>query len=326
MNNQNNLDKAVITIGTGKPLYIQMAVNLARSFKWWHKNSSIQFYLATDRKDLIPEDLQDINIIELNSEQANQGFCSKLYLDQLAPANKNLFIDADCLCYGNLDFVFERFKNCSVSAIGKLMKEGEFFGDIKNICHKFNVPEIPVFVGSVYYLEKGQLCSQIFKTAREIKLKYDEYGLVRLRGKPNEEPLISISMALHNQKNIEDNGQIKADLMCFESIIKADILTGITKLNVIKDKQKEPSFITANPVIIHYNDTYIQDHNYLIASSILKKIMLYKWNRWQALAYTNLLAFFVRQYREIIRFIKDNLRFIYRMLFGYRQIKKNVRF
>lgn len=322
---QDCLNKAVITIATGKPIYIEMAVNLARSFKWWHKNSSIEFYLATDRQDLVPNDLQDINIIELNSDQANQGFCSKLYLDKLVPANKNLFIDADCLCYGNLDFVFKKFEGHAVSVIGKPSKQGEFFGNIEDMCTKFEVPEIPVFVGSIYYLEKGETCSQVFSTARKLKSKYDEYGLVRLRNKPNEEPLIAISMAIHHQKAIEHDGCIKADMMQFEPNIKVDILSGFTQVTVIKEHQIELSFTQANPAIIHYNDNFIRHHSYIKASVILNKMMFRQWNSSVAKVYGDLFYFFIEQYRQLIIVFKDNFRIIYRKVLGYRKIKANVR-
>ena len=51
-------EKAVITLATGKDIYINMAVNLARSFKRWHSDSSIEFFLATDQVNLIPEDIE----------------------------------------------------------------------------------------------------------------------------------------------------------------------------------------------------------------------------------------------------------------------------
>jgi hypothetical protein len=47
----------IITIATSKKLYIDMAVNLARSFIWWHPQSDINFYIVTDQIDLIPEDV-----------------------------------------------------------------------------------------------------------------------------------------------------------------------------------------------------------------------------------------------------------------------------
>jgi len=56
----------VLTIATGKKTYINMAVNLARSFLWWHKNSNIQFQLVTDQPAFIPADIKNqIKIIKI---------------------------------------------------------------------------------------------------------------------------------------------------------------------------------------------------------------------------------------------------------------------
>ena len=45
--------RAVLTIATGKWVYLNMAIALARSFLWWHRDSSIEFYIATDIADPI---------------------------------------------------------------------------------------------------------------------------------------------------------------------------------------------------------------------------------------------------------------------------------
>ena len=40
----------VLTIATGKKVFVDMAANLARSFLWWHHTGSdIQFQLVTDQ-------------------------------------------------------------------------------------------------------------------------------------------------------------------------------------------------------------------------------------------------------------------------------------
>lgn len=146
--------RAVLTIATGKPIYIQMAVNLARSFKWWHRNSSIRFIIVTDQKRSIPSDLSDIKVIELQPGQYGQGFSPKLYLDKLAPAEQTLFIDADCLCVGSLESVFNRFAKHAVSVVGGTISEGEWFGDVAALCQRFGVEALPKFNGGIYYLEK----------------------------------------------------------------------------------------------------------------------------------------------------------------------------
>src|SRR6266851_6927323 len=90
---------AVFTIATGKPVYLEMAVALARSFRRWHRGDDIRFFLATDKdRSQLPPDLADLDLIPLKPGQYGAGFTAKLYLDHIAPAERSLFIDADCLC------------------------------------------------------------------------------------------------------------------------------------------------------------------------------------------------------------------------------------
>src|ERR1700761_392416 len=101
------MDKNILTIATGKGLYVDMAANLARSFLHWHPQTDIQFHLVTDQKQIIPNDIVDrIKTIEIKPGELGEGFSSKLFLDKLAPEGQTLFIDSDCLVFGNLDWVF----------------------------------------------------------------------------------------------------------------------------------------------------------------------------------------------------------------------------
>lgn len=319
-------ERSVLSIATGKPVYIEMAVNLARSFIWWHKNSSIQFVLATDRKDLIPHDLSDIQVIELLPGQFGQGFSPKLYLDQLSTAQQTLFLDADCLCFGSLDSVFDCFEGHSVSVVGDTISQGEFFGNVSEICQRFQIKELPRFVGGLYYLEKSEVSTRVFTTARDLESNYDENGLVRLRGLANEEPLIAIAMALNEQKPVPDNGSIKAETMCFPSGVKADVFRGISYLwNQIQDRKDFPTWVhlaEAHPLIIHFNGSYTENHPYTREAIRLQKVLADGWSIGSASAY----AFTTCSIPQITgNYVRHILRPVYRKIFGVRSISKSQR-
>ena len=84
------MERAVLAIATGKNLYLQMAVALARSFRLWHRDSDIGFILATDLPDHVPPDLDWIHIHELQPGQYGVGFSTKLNIDRMSPAEKTL--------------------------------------------------------------------------------------------------------------------------------------------------------------------------------------------------------------------------------------------
>ncbi|MFN5966424.1 MAG: hypothetical protein ACK46E_15105, partial [Pseudanabaena sp.] len=111
----------------------------------------------------MPPDLSDILIIELQPNQYGQGFSPKLHLDKISPADNTLFVDADCLCVGSLESVFDRCKGHTVSVIGKTILEGDFFGDVQSIRKRFSLNYLPYFVGGLYYFEKGDFRSGYYR-------------------------------------------------------------------------------------------------------------------------------------------------------------------
>ncbi|MEL6166224.1 MAG: hypothetical protein AAFR37_21590, partial [Cyanobacteria bacterium J06628_3] len=262
-----NYNRAVLTIATGKPIYIQMAVNFARSFKWWHKDSDIRFVLATDQKQLIPPDLQDIEVIELQPGQYGHGFSPKLHLDKLALAQQTLFIDADCLCVGSLESVFDRFEGRAVSVVGSSISEGEWFGDVAAVCQRFGVKALPKFNGGVYYLEKGELSGHVYAKARELEPHYEEIGLTLLRGRPNDELLMAIAMAMNNQVGIPDDGSIFTDPQACPVGLSIDVLRGKSRLiNPPPPHSKHQAWYPleeAHPLLVHFLGHHTTTYPYL---------------------------------------------------------------
>jgi hypothetical protein len=317
--------RSVLTIATGNPVYIQMAVNLARSFKHWHKDSLIQFSLLTDQKRLIPDDLLDINIIEIEPGSYGKGFSTKLHLDTFAPAEQTLFIDADCLCYGPLESVFDRFKGHTVSVVGEIISEGECWGNVRSFCERFSLDGIPKFVGGIYYIEKGEVASQVYATARRLESMYDEIGLRRLRGVPNEEPLVALAMALHGQKPVPEDGSIKADLMFYPSKVEVDVFRGKAALwNLPDSRNYNPAWPLreSHPLVVHFNCTFVERGSYAREAIRLNKVL----NKGWPLPVADSYAYVTRYVPDVMQTsLKDLLRPVYRRLLGVRKIKKSNR-
>ncbi|MEE3715173.1 hypothetical protein V2H45_00275 [Tumidithrix elongata RA019] len=321
-----NSYRSVLTIATGKPIYIQMAVNLARSFKWWHKDSSIKFAIATDQKELIPPDLPDIQIIELQPGQYGQGFSPKLHLDKLAPADRTLFVDADCLCVGSLEFVFERFAGHAVSVVGGTISQGEWFGDVKAVCASFGLISLPKFNGGVYYLEKGEESCKVYATARELEPRYDEIGLVRLRNRPNDELLMAIAMASHCQTPIPDDGSIMGDPQACPGRLLVDVLRGESKLSnppvPHSMHQAWYPFTEISPVLVHFLGHHTTIYPYKREELRLALTSGQNWPIWLADAFSTLSISFPLLTKRVF---KDILRPFYHKLFGNRAVSVSDR-
>lgn len=318
-------DRAVFTIATGKPVYLEFAMNLARSFKHWHPRGGIRFALVTDRPEKVPSDLHDIEVIPIAKGQYGQGFSPKLYLNELAPAKQSLFVDADCLCTGSLADAFDRFEGRTVSVIGKRISQGEWFGDIQHICRQFDVEAIPKFNGGVYYLESGAACDEVYHTAQELQDKYDTIGFVRLRGSPNDEVLMALAMALHGQEALPEDGTIMNSTLASPGGLVIDVLRGVSRLYNPPSHPEHNDWYDLEimtPKLVHFLGYQATRHPYRREEIRLKKVMADGWpipfaDAWAAVRFSiPWLA---------IEQAKSAFRPLYHRLFGPREVKRGAR-
>ncbi len=310
--------KSVLTIAVGKQVYVDMAINLAMSYLLWNKGNGIKFILVTDRADIVKKSIiyNDIIVLEIDSKMYDDGFAIKLYLDKFVQTDETLFIDCDCLVYSDVAIVFEKFKNQDFSLIGEICENGDFFGDIFSICKNFKINYLPRFVGAIYFIKKGIVSSSIFDFARYLKPQYDDIGLIRLRNKENEEPLIAISMAKNNQKPIIDDGKLKADRMSFSSI-KSNVLYG--KCELFNKKNEYPTWnklISSKPIITHFNASFSEQ--YIYKADVKRLLIFYKFKSKIA---ANLVASSTVYYPGLIKeSIKKYLRPISHKIIGVRKV------
>lgn len=313
-------DRAVLTLAVGNPVYTRYAVNLARSFVYWNKGCGIRFVVATDTPAQIPLDLAGIEVLELRPGQYGQGFSPKLHLDRIAPAAYTLFIDADSLCVGPIADLFERFAGRAVGVIGNTISRGEWFGDVAAACLRFGVPALPKFNGGVYYLESGPVSRAVFTMARSLESSYDEIGLVRLRGRPNDEILLAIAMAAHGQGGITEDGTLMAEPLNFACGLRVDVLGGKATLrNTPGHPRYQPHWplTEAHPRLVHFLGDSTDRPPYTAEALRLEKVMAAGWPAWTARWYSNLLctapAAMAARFKKIFRPA-------YRALFGPRAV------
>lgn len=318
--------RSVLTLAVGPAVYLQMAVNLARSFRAWHTDERIQFHIITDYHGTLPPDLDFVQIRRIKVGEFGTGFSPKLYLDKLGATEETLFIDGDCLCVRDLAPVFDRFQGRDVGVIGNCCSSGEHFGDIADRCRRFGVRWLPVFVGGLYFVRKTETAQKVFDVARRCETNYDENGFVRLRGTPNEEPLIAVGMAIWNQVPLEDDGTLKADAMLYHNCAALNVFRGIARLTG-GGRKPSPTWPlrsppTAMPAVVHFNASFAEHPPYTSQAEILRRVFADGWPIWLATVYARTMfstPFVLRQ------FMKTMFRPVYRSIFGKRAIKPSRR-
>jgi len=316
----------VLTIATGKKLYADMAVNLARSFWLWNANNAIDFYIATDQAHFLPNDVKIYSkIIKLQPAEFGLGFSPKLHLDKIAPEGQTLFIDSDCLVYGSILPVFEKFKGHDVSVVGNYISGGDWFGDIGNICKQFGIGHLPRFNGGIYYLEKGETVNKIYNEARSLEKKYDKIGFVRLRNRPNDEVIMAVAMQLNQQQPIPDDGSILGEFVNFQSGIKSDLLNGFAELyNDPADAHYQENWhlTVSRPLIVHF----LGHHNQIMPYVKEVKLLTYLFaNKWPLSIAAFVTSIGVTVPQTIVSWLRNTLRPLYRRMFGIRMAKPSER-
>gem|GEM_PF-307707 len=319
--------RSIFTIATGSEVYLEYAFTLARSFLIHHPNSSIKFFIVTDLSVKKPNGLENIGIVKINQGSIAPGISSKLFLDKLAPTEKSLFIDSDCLCFRNLESLFSNFDGHAVSVVGFPISIGEWCGALsEDICRIFNVSEIPRFNGGIYYIEKSTKATEIYDFARSLESQYDELGFSRHRGWCNEEPLMSIAIAKNGESAIIDDGTILSDLgSCLETA-KLDVISG--KCLLTNPASPDPKnkwwyqFHEYSPAVIHFSGGAGSTYPYVREKFKLSLIFQNGVPTWLSQILSFLL--FTIPF-NVEKTIKNKIRPIYRVFFGYRKIKYSDR-
>jgi hypothetical protein len=318
--------RAVLTLAVGRPLYVRLAVNLARSFRHWHPEGELPFVLATDQPAAVPRDvLRFARIHVLRPGELGEGFSPKLHLDTLAPADQTLFLDADSLCVGSLDVMFQRFAGHPVSVIAGRITAGEWFGDVARVCRHFGVDALPKFNGGVYYVERGPQCSAVYEIARSLEPRYDDLGLVRLRGRPNDELLLAIALARQDLWGIPDDGTLMAEPLNFACGLSLDVLAGGALLRNTPGHARYQAhwpLTEARPRVVHFLGSHTDGLPYAAEAIRLEKAVGRRWPRWAA----DVAAFATQTIpKTVVSQLKRALRPTYHALFGYRPVAPSQR-
>lgn len=95
-----------ITIATGDERYYRMAANLLHSYRHFSRKA-LPFAILADRENAYTAEFDDVRLFP----RVHRNYLDKLGMFDLLPYDVNIFIDADCLAYGDLSGLFEVFRN-----------------------------------------------------------------------------------------------------------------------------------------------------------------------------------------------------------------------
>lgn len=220
--------QSFFTVVTGQK-YINFAIQLARSYELWNTPiSSVPFFIISDQIIELPKDLKNCICIHHKDGLIKKSLEFKLYLNILCPTKEAIFIDADCLIYGDIQYLFNLFKDDTLNVIGYKVTSGEWADmDICDVVHTNKLNYLIRYNGGFYYVTKDLKTDTIFLDA---KLRFNnEANLQKHHAGFNEEPLLSIAMSKFGVTPLIDDGNIMGDLVHIQKETKFNILNGVSQ-------------------------------------------------------------------------------------------------
>lgn len=197
-----------VTVATGDEHYYRIANNLRRSYRLF-SSVPLPFAIICDRENRFTEGFDKVILLK----SASFSYLDKLCLYDCLPYDISIFIDADCLAYGDLNHLFTYFETADdFSCMGRVLplddKTGWFnYEDLDQLQQQ--VSYCVGLHGGIYYIRRSEKAKAVFDTAKEIARDYHRYHFKGNFSSPGDEPVLALSMALnHCRPTQQDTGLI----------------------------------------------------------------------------------------------------------------------
>lgn len=199
MKKQKNT-RGFVTLAVGNEKYYKLAANLLKSYRF-HIKEQYPFAIYCDRENEYTK-LFD-KVIILNNPTCT--YLDKLMMFKKAAFDENIFIDADCLVYGDINLYWEYMPEKGISCFGKSLPldshdgwfEKEDIGEYKE-----QVNFIPQMHGGIIFFRNDKYALNIYELALKIAENYHQYKF-KYFSEPADEPLLALSMAVNGIRPIE---------------------------------------------------------------------------------------------------------------------------
>lgn len=254
------LTKGFVTIATGKEQYYEIARNLLLSYRFATENP-LPFALLCDNENEYTKDFDDVRIFS----NPTRSYLDKLNIFELLPYDINIFIDADCLCFGDINRLFDIFEKADdFCCYGRVLplddKTGWFEYDNLNEDLQKQINYVVGLHGGIYYIRKTEKSKKVLDDAKAFCQNYSDY---KFKGKfetPGDEPVIALSMAVNKCKPIPHE---ISSLICWwehENLFDLDIINKSAYCRPLNTKTD----------IVHWGTRFTKSIPYLKEMAALK--------------------------------------------------------
>lgn len=197
----HNANRGFVTIATGSEHYYELAYNLLRSYR--RNGGAWPFAIIAEEENAYTKAFDKVVLMPSPAH----SYIDKLRLFECLPFDETIFIDADCLVYGQIDDWWAYFESaadfsCFGRAYDDLTTDKGWFrydgmGEFKE-----RIRFIPSFSGGIYYVRKTPAAERVFELAKFAAVHYKEYPFV-IFNNPADEPVLAFGMAVNDCRPVD---------------------------------------------------------------------------------------------------------------------------
>lgn len=197
-----SLTKGFITVATGKEQYYIIAQNLLHSYRFTTKEA-LPFAILCEEENEYTKEFDVVTVYP----KTTRSYLDKLEMFDLLPFDINIFIDADCLAFRDINRLFDIFENaddfCCYGRVLPLDDKTGWF-EYENLAEDLQeqIDYVVGLHGGIYYMRKTEKCKKVLEDAKTFSETYADY---KFKGKfetPGDEPVVALSMAVNGCKPI----------------------------------------------------------------------------------------------------------------------------
>lgn len=205
--------KGFVTVATGKEWYYVLARNLLRSYRDNCKKP-VRFAVIADKENEYTKEFDDVVILK----NPSCSWMDKMEILKVCPYDENIFIDADCLIYKDINFLWEIFKEADdFSCFGEELplnsKEGWFTREAGKM---YQIHFITHLHGIMYFVRPGSKIDKMYNLCQKIISDYDSIKFRAFNDVLADEPVFALAMAVMNFHPVER----KPEYYCFVPFAK----------------------------------------------------------------------------------------------------------
>lgn len=202
------MKQGFVTIATGDDRYYKMARTLLRSYRQ-NCSEPISFAIIADRENEYTKEFDDVVILDAPTH----SWMDKMRLLDVCPYDENIFIDADCLVYQDINFFWDIFADVDdFSCFGESLpldaQGGWFTAQAANF---YPIQFCTHLHGMLYFIRKSETLEKMQLICDDIIANYAKIEFRGFNDQLADEPVYALSMAVLGLHPVRR----KAEYYCF---------------------------------------------------------------------------------------------------------------